>query len=1630
MAVVSKTRFSRPLSVVTGAMVALALVLAGSSPAGRVTGASAALPVGEWSAQSPHSTTVVISEFRTRGPAGASDEFVELFNLSASPVDISGWLIRGSNGGGAVSTRVTISSSTILQPGQHYLAVNAAYTGSVAGDPPSYSTGITDDGGIAIFNGATIIDQVGMSTGSAYLEGTVLPPFGSANTDRSYRRINECVDSDDNVTDFGNQTVSPSTPQNRASALTPCGAATATATSNITNTPALFTPTSTNTTFPASATNTTVPPTASNTSTSGPTNTPGAGGGGLIISQVYGGGGNSGAPWRNDFIEIFNRGSSTVTVNNWSVQYTSTNGNTWQQTAFSATIPPGSYYLIQEVSGGANGNPLPTPDATGTIAMSATAGKIALVNSITLLTGTCPLGANVVDFVGYGTGTNCFEGGGVAPTISNTTSDIRNGAGCVDTDNNNSDFMVTSAIVPRNSASDTNDCGDGTPSPTPSPGPSNTPGPTNTPIPQSNVLLYMLYYKTYATGQSDEAVRLINMGASPAPVGSWSIVGATGAITLPVGASIPGNSKIWVANNAVSFRILFGFSPNFEYGTDSDPGVPQASASAGFNFPDAGDALRLRNDTAGNVDTLVYKNGSTGTTGWVGTSVQPYLPTGQPSFKEDGQILYRKLDEVTGRPFLDTNTNDDWAQDNDPTGSGTPTPGGREYDDINGKKTLRPGWPITDPSLEDMFFTKTYTETNVTTKFLVAPDNTYDAVVGLIRSAQTSLTIETYEWHNAPLVTEIIDAKNRGISITIAIEGNPCCFSPPRPDDDTLWAAQQWEAAGIPVYFFSGYPGTIDDQYRYNNVHAKIMIVDNAWVLTGSENFALSGMPNDPKGNGTAGNRGSMIITNAPNVVAYTRRMVDTDFALGRYADLVRYPGLGTPPPDYTPTPFPDQTGYTVLKPTPLVVTETQRIEIVQAPDNALRDVDSLLGLVNRAGAGDEVMVEQQYERKYWQSSTLDGPNPRLEAYIRAAQRGATVRILLDAAFDDCGSTHNSATVQYLSSFGLANLQGRIGQPSNGPIHNKEVLVRIGSQGYIHSSSINGSANSSKNNREYGLQIASNAGYQYYKEVFDYDWSVGYVGTCFATPTPTVTGTTTPPTATPTIPPLPCNALANPGFETGNLSPWVTTTPGVTAAVDSSNPHSGIYSVAVTHSFTATSGGSQGIYQDIPGTVVAAQTYQVQGYVYRPDNNIQSARVRVAWYNCADFSCGQASTSDVFAGDRGVAGWQFFSGGVTPPAGAIAARYRLIFYNENATASTIRFDDVAFECFIQGTATTVPSFTPTPVVNPSMTATATVVVGGSATATVTAVVGASSTATVTATVSGSMTPTATSVVSGSATATITAIASGSMTATATVVVSGSSTATRTPTQQQATGTSTSLVVTATSTAIVLTTPTPCSLQFTDVPANNTFYTQVRCLTCRGIMSGYACGGEGEPCDEDSNPYFRPNVDITRGQIAKIVSNSAGFNEEAGEQIYEDVPPASTFYAWINRLSMRGHMGGYPCGTDPNEPCEPPNNRPYFRPNSNATRGQLSKIVSNAAGYGDTPPGQIFEDVPDTNIFYLWIQRLASRGIMGGYPCGGEGEPCVVPDNRPYFRWGARVTRGQASKIVANTFFPNCQTPSR
>ncbi len=162
------------------------------------------------------------------------------------------------------------------------------------------------------------------------------------------------------------------------------------------------------------------------------------------------------------------------------------------------------------------------------------------------------------------------------------------------------------------------------------------------------------------------------------------------------------------------------------------------------------------------------------------------------------------------------------------------------------------------------------------------------------------------------------------------------------------------------------------------------------------------------------------------------------------------------------------------------------------------------------------------------------------------------------------------------------------------------------------------------------------------------------------------------------------------------------------------------------------------------------------------------------------------------------------------------------------------------------------------------------------------------------------------------------------------------------------------------------------------------------MACRGYVSGYTCGSEGEPCP---GTYFRPGASVTRGQLLKMVVNAAGgafSNPETAS--FADVPVGSAFYTYIETAANHSIIGGYPCG-GPGEPCDDLN-RPYFRPGNNITRGQLSKVVAIARRMEIvTPTSPRFADVPLDHTFAGFIEAVIFEGIVGGYLCGGPDEPC-------------------------------------
>jgi predicted extracellular nuclease len=449
------------------------------------------------------SPDIVISQvYGGGGNTGATftNDFIELYNRGSVPVVVTGWTVQYAAAAGSTWQTTTLSGT--IQPGNYYLVQEAAGAGGTTALPTPDAIGtISMAAGAAKValvrnstaltgacpGGVEIADFVGYG-GANCSETTPTAALTSATA--ALRLQGGATDTDNNAADF---LIGGPAPRNSgapaAAALTGVGSAIPTtidaggsslltvkvspgtnpsstgitvsadltAINGLATQPLndastdgdvtagdnvfsfLATPTVTSGSFSlpvsiADAQGRSASTTIALAMTAPPAN--------VVISQVYGGGGNSGATFTNDFIELFNRESFDVSVAGWTVQYTSSAGTSWASTTLTGTIPAGGYYLVQEAAGSGGTVPLPTPDATGNLAMAATSGKVALVSGPGPLTGACPL-SGALDFVGYG-GANCFEGTGAAPALSNTTAAIRLDGGLLDTNDNSADFSAGS----------------------------------------------------------------------------------------------------------------------------------------------------------------------------------------------------------------------------------------------------------------------------------------------------------------------------------------------------------------------------------------------------------------------------------------------------------------------------------------------------------------------------------------------------------------------------------------------------------------------------------------------------------------------------------------------------------------------------------------------------------------------------------------------------------------------------------------------------------------------------------------------------------------------------------------------------------------------------------------------------------------------------------------------------------------------------------------------------------------------------------------------------------------------------------------------------------------------------------
>lgn len=456
---------------------------------------------------------VVISEFRTRGSAGASDEFIELYNPKGGGIAIGGWELRVLTGTGNEALRATIPDGVVLEPGQHYLIANSTSPGGYSGGSfdLSFSTGIVDNGGIAIFDDNGVkIDSVGMSATSIYRETTFLTPL-TGTSNQSYERKpggvgGSCTDTDNNINDFNDPPVNPSDPQTLSSSPIYCAGV------------ETFTPT--NTLLPTDTPTPTFTPTAT-----APLS--------LVINEI----GWSGTKYSSsdEWIELYNPNSVSIDLSGW--RLTTDDGNL-DISLSGKTILSGDYFLIGRYSSIFS-------DVTIDLAYSSSIGKwSSLSNNGSVLRLLDPTGAPVDS-----ANTTSVDGKWLAGSASpNYASMERIGPVLPDGTFSWATFAGTTFVAHDRA----------TPTPNPilgTPGQANwtagtvtvTPTPSNTPtrtatstrtlsptatVPPDNIVITEVAWMGTAASASDEWIELYNNTSKEINLNGWKITTSFGAIDL------------------------------------------------------------------------------------------------------------------------------------------------------------------------------------------------------------------------------------------------------------------------------------------------------------------------------------------------------------------------------------------------------------------------------------------------------------------------------------------------------------------------------------------------------------------------------------------------------------------------------------------------------------------------------------------------------------------------------------------------------------------------------------------------------------------------------------------------------------------------------------------------------------------------------------------------------------------------------------------------------------------------------------------------------------------------------------------------------------------------------------------
>jgi cardiolipin synthase len=562
-------------------------------------------------------------------------------------------------------------------------------------------------------------------------------------------------------------------------------------------------------------------------------------------------------------------------------------------------------------------------------------------------------------------------------------------------------------------------------------------------------ILTEVYADTNLSYEPEEYIAVTNPTASNLSLSGYYLQVGSNKLTFPSNATLAAGQTVYVAKNATSFQSEMLFKANFEYGSDSDPSVPQMTVTGSVPaLANSGGAVQLKN-SSGNVDTFVYGTGNTSTVGWSGAAV--------PTVSE-GTIYVRERRESTGQ-LEDTDSAADWQH----------------------LRVYQAG--------QSRFGAPHYTFAGTVQPYS-SPDNSFETLVSLINSAQSSIDLNVYEFQSIQLLDAMKNALARGVKVRVFLEGQPVGGLV----DQGKYVAQQIVNAGGQVRFIiSDTANSIFKRYRFD--HAKYAIVDGKSVFVQSENWKPTGVP----ANNTFGNRGWGIIVNDTSTAQFFTDVFNSDWnvsAKDSFPFTASDSRWGAPSAGF----IPDSTiesGTYALKAKSKPITGEFTVTPILAPDSTFLQQDSIIGLARQAQK--TLLVEQLYIHKFWGSpssgSTTTTPNLYLEEVINAARRGVKVRVLLDSSFlDPSDPRDNQYTVEYINGIAAAeglDMQAKLVDTAKvgiEKIHNKGMIVD-GRQVLV--SSINWSENSPENNREAGIIVDNTEVAAYYETLFWYDWTAG-----------------------------------------------------------------------------------------------------------------------------------------------------------------------------------------------------------------------------------------------------------------------------------------------------------------------------------------------------------------------------------------------------------------------------------------------------------------------------------------------------------------------------------------------------------